>query len=106
MMILQIFGDFGQQLVGKIAVFEEISAVFEVDDGDFGVNSGGFGLLVELNEGIMGFGEVIIDDIRGGGAGNARDFELTGNKTGETESRIARGVFLIIGTLMGFVDDD
>ena len=54
----------------------------------------------------MGFGEVIVNDIRGGSAGDAGDFALTGDKTGEAYGRITWSVLLIIGTFVGFVDDD
>ncbi len=54
----------------------------------------------------MSFGEVIINDIGGGGASNAGNFALTSNKTSQAEGGIARRIFLIIGTFVGFVDDD
>ena len=78
---MEIFADFGEQLVGKIAIFEEIGAVLEVDNGDFGVDGSGFGLLREFDEGIVGLGEVIVDDIGGGGAGDAGNLALASNKT-------------------------
>lgn len=106
MFSLDIFFDSSQDLVGKIAIFEEISAVFEVDDGGFRGDSGGFGFGGEVDEGIVGFGEVEINDIRGGGTLDTGDFEGAGHKTGETEGRITGGVFLVVGTLVGFVDDN
>lgn len=91
-------------MVGKIAIFEKISAVFEVDDGRLRYDGGGFGFFGEFDKGIMGFCEMEIDDIRGGGALDARYFEGTRHKTGEPEGGIARGVFLIIGTFVSFVN--
>lgn len=91
-------------MIGKIAIFEKISAVFEVNDGRLGGDGGGFGFFGKLNQGIVSLGEVKIDDIRGGSALDARYFEGTRHKTGEPEGGIARGVFLIIGTFVSFVN--
>lgn len=71
MFILNIVCYFCQEKVGKVAIFGEIGTIFEVDKGDFGVNGGLFGFFGELDEGTMSFSEVIIDEIRGGGAENA-----------------------------------
>lgn len=121
MFILNIICYFCQEKVRKVAIFGEISAVFEVDKGDFGVDGGLFGFFGEFDEGIMVFCEVIIDEIRGGGAEDAfwlRLYgfeglkfggfwlELANDEAGEAEGGVARGVFLVIGGLMGFVDDD
>lgn len=38
--ILNIILYFCQEEVGKIAIFGEIDTVFEIDKGDFGVDSG------------------------------------------------------------------
>lgn len=61
-------------MVGKIAILEEISAVFEVDDAGLRGNSGRFGFRSELDQGSVGFGEMKIDEIRGGGALDTGDF--------------------------------
>lgn len=98
--------DFGDEGVGKIAIFGEISAILEVDEEDFGVFGGGFGLFGKFDEGMAGFCEVIIDEIRGGGAEDAGDFLLAGNEAGETEGGVTGCVFLIIGGFVGFVDND
>lgn len=71
MFILNIVCYFCQEKVGKVAIFGEIGTIFEVDKGDFGVNGGLFSFFGELDEGTMSFSEVIIDEIRGGGAENA-----------------------------------
>ncbi len=81
-------------------------AVFEVDDGDFGVDCGIFGFSRELDEGAFGLGEVIIGDIGCGAAENARDFEVFSDKTSQAQSRVARRVFLIVSSFVGFVDHD
>lgn len=54
----------------------------------------------------MSFGEVIINQIRCGGAKDTGDFASTSDKTGETQSRVARGIFLIISGFVSFVDDN
>ena len=66
MVIFEILLDIFEQNIGKIAIFGEIGAIFEVDNGDFGVDGGGFGAFGEFNQGMMGASEVIIDEIRGG----------------------------------------
>ena len=71
MFILNIILYFCQEKVGKIAIFGEIGAVFEIDKGDFGVDSGRFGFFGEFGEGIVDCGKVIVDEIRGGGAEDA-----------------------------------
>jgi len=71
MFILNIILYFCQEKVGKIAIFGEIGTVFEIDKGDFGVNGGRFGFFGEFGEGIVDFGKVIVDEIRGGGAEDA-----------------------------------
>jgi len=106
MFSLNIVFDSRQELIGKIAVFEEIRTVFQVDNGGFRGDSGGFGFLSELDEGMVGFCEVEIDDVRGGGALNTGDFEGTSHEASEAESGITGGVFLVIGAFVGFVDDD
>ncbi len=104
MFSLDIFLDGGQELVGKIAIFEKIGAILEVNDGRLGGDGGGFGFFGKLNQGIVSLGEVKIDDIRGGSALDARYFEGTRHKTSEPEGGIARSVFLIIGTFVSFVN--
>lgn len=71
MFILNIVCYFCQEKVGKVAILGEISTVFEIDEGDFGVNGGLFGFFGELDERMASFSEVIINEIRGGGAENA-----------------------------------
>lgn len=71
MFILNIVCYFCQEKVGKVAIFGEIGTIFEVDKGDFGVDGSLFGFFGELDEGMMSFSEVIIDEIRGGGAEDA-----------------------------------
>lgn len=93
-------------MVGEVAVFGETLAVFEVDDGDFGVDCGILGFSGELDEGAFGLGEVIIGDVWRGAAENARDFEVFRDETSQTQSRVARCVFLIISSLVGFVNHD
>lgn len=106
MVILEVEGDFLKELVGKIAIFEEIGAVFEVDNVDLGVDGGGFGLFGEFDQGMTGFGEVKIDDIWSGSAVDAGDFVLSGDKTGKPNGRITGVVFLIIGAFVSLVDDN
>jgi len=71
MFILNIVCYFCQEKVGKVAIFGEIGAVFEIDKRDFGVDGGLFGFFGELDEGMMSFSEVIVDEIRGGRAEDA-----------------------------------
>lgn len=71
MVILNIVLYFCQEKVRKIAIFGEIGTIFEVDEGNFGVNGGRFGFFGEFGEGIMNFGEVVVDEVRGGGAEDA-----------------------------------
>lgn len=49
---------------------------------------------------------MIINDIRGGGAKNTRNFLIPGDEAGETESRITGWVVLIIRRVVGFVDNN
>lgn len=49
---------------------------------------------------------MIIDDIWGGGAENARDFASASHETSQAQSRITGRIFLIISAFVGFVDDD
>ena len=49
MFSLDIFLDGGQELVGKIAIFEKIGAILEVNDGRLGGDGGGFGFFGKLN---------------------------------------------------------
>lgn len=106
MFSLDIFFDGSQYLVGKIAVFKEIGTVFEVNNSGFGGDGGSFGFSSKLDEGTMGFSEVKIDDIGGGSALNTRNFEGAGHETGEAESRIAGGIFLIVSVFVGLIDDN
>ena len=106
MFSLDIFLDGGQELVGKIAIFEKIGAILEVNDGRLGGDGGGFGFFGKLNQGIVGLREVKIDDIGGGSALDARYFEGTRHKTSKPEGGIARGVFLIVGAFVSFVNDN
>lgn len=84
-------------MIGEIAVFLEAGAVFEVDKGDFGIDSCGFSFFGEFDEGIVGLREVIIYDIWGGGTLDAGNFKCAGDKTGEAEGGIAGGVVLVVG---------
>lgn len=84
----------------------EVGAVFKVDDSDLGFDGARFGLGGEFDKRGFGFGEVIIDEIRGSGAEDARDFLGAGDETGEPQGGISRRVFLVIGAFVGFVDDD
>ncbi len=106
MFILNIVFYGCQERVGKIAIFGEKIAILEVDDSSLGGDGGGFGFLSESNESVMSPSEVIIDDIRGGGAKNTGDLLGGGNEAGEAESGIARRVFLIISAFVSFVDND
>ena len=106
MFSLDIIFNGGQELVGKIAIFEKISAVFEVDDGRFRGDGSGFGFFGKFNQGIVGLGEVKIYDIRGGRTLDTGDFEKTCHETSEPEGGITRSVFLIIGTFVSFVNDN
>ena len=51
-------------------------------------------------------GKVIISDERGSSTLNTRNFERAGDKTSKTDGRIFRGVFLIVGGFVSFVNDD
>lgn len=93
-------------MVGEVAVFGEILAVFEVDDRDFGIDCGILGLSGEFDEGAFRFGKMIIGDVRSGTAEDARDFEVFSDKTSQAQSGVARRVFLIISSLVGFVNHD
>lgn len=60
----------------------------------------------EFDERMVGFGEMIIDDIGSGSALDTRDFEGMSDETGETEGGITGRIFLIIGAFVRFVDDN
>ncbi len=60
----------------------------------------------EGNEGVFGLCEVIVGDERGGGAEEAGDFEGACHEGSEADGGIFGGVFLVIGGLVSFVDDD
>ena len=70
----EIFCDGSEEGIGKIAIFEKILTIFEVDKGDFGRDGDGFGFLRESDESIVGFGEVVVSDERGGGTLKTGDF--------------------------------
>lgn len=106
MFILNIILYFCQEMVREVAVLGEIGAIFEIDEGDFGVDRGRFGFFGELDEGGVGFCEVVVDEIRGGGAENTGDFGGTGNEAGEAKRGVAGGVFLVVGGFVGFVNND
>lgn len=69
-------------------------------------NSGRFGLFVKGDEGIFGFGEVIVRDERGSRTEETGNFKMISDGTGDAKSGIFGGIFLIIGLLVAFVDDD
>lgn len=106
MFIFKISFDFCQKLIGEVAITEEVVAIFKVDNGDFRVESGSFGLLGELNKRMFGFREIIIGEVRGGGAKEAGDLEGASHEAGKTSSGITRGVFLVVGSFVGFVDNN
>ena len=70
------------------------------------LDGSGFGFSSKRNEGIMGRSEMKVDDIGGGGTLNTGDFEGFADEAGEAQGGIVRGVFLVIGTFVGFVDDN
>ncbi len=84
MISLEIIFDFCQKLVGKIAILMKIITITEVNDGNFWLDSGGFGLSREFNESMMGLSEVKIDNVGRGGTINTGNFTLVGHKTGKT----------------------
>ena len=92
--------------MGEVAVAREEGAVLEVDDGDGGGLGGGFGLMVEGDKSGFLASEVIIDEVGSGGAEDAGDFEGGGDLAGEAKGGIAGGVFLVVGGLVGLVDED
>ena len=104
--LVEVVLEGGEQRLGEIAVAREEGAILEIDDGDGGGLGGGFGLMVEGDEGGFLASEVIIDEVGSGGAENAGDFEGSGNVAGEAKGGIAGGVFLVVGGLVGFVDED
>lgn len=106
MVSLDIFFNCRQERGGEIAIFGEIIAVLEVDNGDMLGGGGGFGFLAELDEGVMGTGEVVVGNTRSGGAENTGDFEGVGEETSETQGRITGRVLLVVGVFVGFVDED
>lgn len=106
MVVIKVGLDGFEELVGEIAIFGEVLAILEVDDLSVDFCRGGFGLLTEGDEGIVGFGKVIISDERSGGAEKVGDPQLASDKTGETDGGIFGGIFLEIGGFVGFVDDD
>lgn len=95
-----------QERGGKITIFGEIIAIFEVDNGGFSGDGGRFGLNVEIDKGVAGFCKVVIDDIRGGSTENTGNFATASDETGEAESGITGWIFLIIGGFMSFVDNN
>ena len=96
----------GEQGLGEMAVLQEKGAVLEVNDGgDWGF-CGGFGFVIKGDEGGVLAGEVIIYEVRGGGAEDAGDFEGAGDLAGEAKGGVAGGVFLVVGRFVGFVNQD
>ena len=98
--------DGGEKRVGEVAVFGEVVTLGKVDDFDGGLESRRFCLFGERDERVFLAGEVKVGSERSGGAEKAGDFKRAGHERGEAESGVFRGVFLIIGGLVGFVDDD
>ncbi len=106
MFSLNVIFYFCQKLVRKITISAETGAVFKIDNADFRVKGGSFGLSGKLRESVFGLSEIIVGKIRSGGTENAGDFETASHKTSKASSGITRGVFLIISAFMGLVDDD
>ncbi len=71
-----------------------------------GGNGGRFGFLIELDQGMFGLGEMIIDDIRSGSAENARDFKGGSHEAGKTQGGVAGRIFLIVSAFVSFVNDN
>ena len=46
MMIFEVMLDVFEELIGKVAVFGEICAIFKVDEVDFWRDGGGFGFFI------------------------------------------------------------
>lgn len=61
MVVLEILLDIFEQKVGKIAIFGEISAILEINDSNFGINSGGFGSLGKFNQRMVSTCEMIVN---------------------------------------------
>ena len=72
-MIFEIVRDRFEERIAKIAVFAKLITIFEINNFNMGWNSSGFGFFGEGDEGVFGFGEVVIGESRGGGTENARD---------------------------------
>lgn len=104
MVLGEVTLDGGEKRLGEIAVFDEETAILKVNDGGDRRLSGVFSLMIKLNEGRFLAREVIINDIGGGGAEDARDFEGVGDVAGETQGGVTGRVFLIVGGFVGFVD--
>lgn len=83
-LMLEIALDVGEEGGGEIVILSELVTLFEVDDGDFGGGGRRFGFLAELGESVLRLGEVIIDDIRGGGAKETGNLELGGHEASQT----------------------
>ena len=73
---------------------------------DFGWGGGVFGIGSERDDGLILLGEVKIGNEWCGGALNTGDVERFGHETGKAQSRIFGRVFLGVGGLVRFVDDD
>ncbi len=106
MLMLEIVLDVGEEGSGEVMILGELVALFEIDDGDLSGGRGRLGLLAEFGESVLRLGEVIIDDIRGGGAEEAGNLELGGHEASQTQSGVAGRILLIISAFVGFVDDD
>lgn len=104
--VLEVVFDGVKKCGAKIAVFGEIITVSQVDEVNFGLFGGSFGFFFDGNEGIFGFSEVVIFDIRGGGAEDKRDFEVFADGAGGADGRITGRIFLIIRGFVFLVDDD
>lgn len=104
--VLEILCDGGEEGVGEVAIFGERFARGETDDFDLWRYGRGFGLFRESDEGVFGLSQVEVGNERGGGAEEARDFEGASEEGGEAEGGVFRGVFLVVGGFVGFVDDD
>lgn len=104
--IFEIGVDFLQKKIGKIAVFREISAIFEVNNLNFRSNSGVFSFFAETNQRRMILGEIVIRNQGCSGAEKTIDLAGLSDEAGEAKGGIFGVLLLKIARFVSFVDDN
>ncbi len=93
--------DASDERIAEYAATSKVGAIFKIDNGNVGSFGGFDGEFGERDDGMMSLTDVIIgDEWRGGTEQSLR------HNSGKTEGGIFGILILVIGGLVGFVDDD